>query len=389
MRPQRLAFLSQRRQRFGLIIYALVAAVLVTMGLFWESMSIPALYWFPNGNLLVVIDPGNTSRLPLSTLLTLDNNNSTIMEAIQGLLDFAIIGAPKTGTTYLLRRFALHPELKGPSKEVNLLRFGKVAEFVAFMYNDLPAGDNYKRYYKHPTDSYMPRALESYRTYFPKTKMIIGLRHPILLFESFYNYRVQTNVTMPPADSPLLIGKCSQAVHKVCTDAVRFHCQLALLGKVNITSGNRHHERYFSSSGCLEEILRSNKYEYTPNPVFLYEGNQLFDDTNPQRRDTLRVDLNRFLDLKYDFPDSLKVNKTHHYNRKKETSLLINICQDRYKELRSVLMTISRDASLWIRTHFLTSNDVTVSSREYFESLMEKWMIDPCLERNNGQKAVM
>jgi hypothetical protein len=57
---------------------------------------------------------------------------------------------------------------------------------------------------------------------------------------------------------------------------------------------------------------------------------------------------------------------------------IIDICDERYGLVRAELMKNAIAASRWIREYFLESPDVTVSSPEYFRSLLEGWMTDPC-----------
>ena len=56
------------------------------------------------------------------------------------------------------------------------------------LYKDMPPGDII-RAIKCPRDLEVPLALQNYQTYFPKTDFMVGLRHPVEWFESFYNFR--------------------------------------------------------------------------------------------------------------------------------------------------------------------------------------------------------
>jgi hypothetical protein len=58
--------------------------------------------------------------------------------------------------------------------------------------------------------------------------------------------------------------------------------------------------------------------------------------------------------------------------------LKINICDSNYTELRNILLDMARPASVWIRKYFIESEDVVVSSKEYFKEIIETWMHDPC-----------
>lgn len=56
------------------------------------------------------------------------------------------------------------------------------------LYKDMPPGDMI-RAIKCPRDLEVPLALQNYQKYFPKTDFMVGLRHPVEWFESFYNFR--------------------------------------------------------------------------------------------------------------------------------------------------------------------------------------------------------
>jgi hypothetical protein len=46
--------------------------------------------------------------------------------------------------------------------------------------------------------------------------------------------------------------------------------------------------------------------------------------------------------------------------------------------VREELMVLARQSSWWIRKVFLNSPTVFVSSRDYFETILQGWMKDPC-----------
>jgi hypothetical protein len=58
----------------------------------------------------------------------------------------------------------------------------------------------------------------------------------------------------------------------------------------------------------------------------------------------------------------------------------VDLCNNEYLPVRSELMRISGNASIWFRKYFLKSEDVFTSSREYLVKLLDDWMIDPCSE---------
>ena len=73
-----------------------------------------------------------------------------------------------------------HPEIKMPYYEVHHLQNHEVGSLVKELY-DLPEGD-YLRGYKAPRELNMDReyVMEYYRKYWPNTKLIVGVRHPVL-----------------------------------------------------------------------------------------------------------------------------------------------------------------------------------------------------------------
>jgi hypothetical protein len=74
------------------------------------------------------------------------------------------------------------------------------------LYRDLPYDDKntdkktnkkemqwYRRGYKGPSDVTQPHVIDYFRNYFPHTKLIVGLRHPIRFFESLCKYATTTS----------------------------------------------------------------------------------------------------------------------------------------------------------------------------------------------------
>jgi hypothetical protein len=296
---------------------------------------------------------------PLNTLIgDLDKN---ITGDVRFLLDFAIVGHPKTATTFTMKWLASHHEIQMYDHEINSLRRGKPAELVSQLYA-LPAGSKYKRGYKAPSDIFSIEALNSIAAYWPDCKLVVGLRHPVTWFESIYNYRVRKGSTMPPADS--LIGMCSKGSQGVCTDNANFHNHLNLLRKTNQTTPEE--------KKLLTPLPSRVPFRPLHNQVFLYERSQLGDE-DEARSYKYRRDFGNFLGLKHDELPTI-VNKEGTKNHK----FVLDICEDRYRPLRRALMDIAKPASEWIRTYFMQSPEVVVSSPEFFNELLLEWMEDPC-----------
>jgi hypothetical protein len=77
--------------------------------------------------------------------------NTTITQDVQFLLDFAIAGHPKTGTSTIMRLLASYPDIAMHTLEIRSLRKGKQAEFIHRMY-ELPHSHQYKQGYKAPNE---------------------------------------------------------------------------------------------------------------------------------------------------------------------------------------------------------------------------------------------
>jgi hypothetical protein len=225
-------------------------------------------------------------RPHLSSFLDIDYANAKISANVEEFLDFAIIGHPKTATTYMMEWLAMQPEVQMYTEEIHFLQMGRPAEFVKHMY-ELPAGKQFKRGYKAPRDIVNVQVLDFFAHHWPRAQLIVGLRHPVLWLESFYNFRIRHNISLPPADSPLLIGRCREGTHGVCTDEAQFHYHLALLGKVNMTAA---HKLDFFHQDYIRRRIENRPRKFVPNKVFLYEINQLHDD-NEERYRKFRHDL--------------------------------------------------------------------------------------------------
>jgi hypothetical protein len=138
------------------------------------------------------------------------SSSSSVLTAAQFLLDFAIIGNGKCGTSSLQLWLSRHPEIECPEQEILDLSLKETTkEFITRLYYEFPdkgitapntinkdnddnnnnsSSNNHtsverKGGYKSPADIRVPRAIRALATYFPKTVLIIGIRHPVLWFE--------------------------------------------------------------------------------------------------------------------------------------------------------------------------------------------------------------
>lgn len=115
-------------------------------------------------------------RPPLDTLV----QGYNVTGNASWLLNFAIVGFPKCGTSTLMFHLETHPEVQIFKDERCDVAFNKQARLVTDLYQDFPAGD-FVRGTKCPMDLESTQlGLRNYETYFPQTDFIVGIRHPVL-----------------------------------------------------------------------------------------------------------------------------------------------------------------------------------------------------------------
>jgi len=305
-------------------------------------------------------------RPPLQALV--DEQRSEVIGDVQFLLDFAIVGHSKTGTTAQMNWLAdRDDEIRMYHHEIHSLKNGKPAELVSLLYA-LPAGGaaagQYKYGYKSPNDILSGEAMGSIRQYWPATKLIVGVRHPVKWFESYYNFNARQGHELPPAET--MVGD-------KLSPKMKYHEHLARLGKTALAG-----ESEWDLLGDLKRTLGGSRPTEMPNQVFVYEVSQPFDH-NRSRAETYSADLSNFLGMSEPLEpivprESSKASRNYHY--------AIDICDSKFDALRGELMEVSRNASKWLSEYFLDLPDVTVSQRDRFENeLLASWQSDPCDEQ--------
>ncbi|KAL3900467.1 MAG: hypothetical protein SGARI_006235, partial [Bacillariaceae sp.] len=230
--------------------------------------------------------------------------------------------------------------------------------------------------------------LKFYRSTCPQTKHIILIRHPVLWFESFYNYRKlggDTWAFKDPNPNNLVGPVCSGKSGYVCDYNGAFHFWMARMGKTPMAKDSGELDLLAEYLVPLHDQIQGHRVQddsiVFPNPVFLIETSQL-SDPDPQRRQQLQKDVQQYLGLQTPLGEIPHSNSGAALKeRKKKREDLIDICETQYAGIHDRMMEISRNASMWFRDYFLQSPEVVTSSRNHLESLLEKWMEDPCLER--------
>lgn len=330
-------------------------------------------------------------------------------EFIQSLLDFAVVGFGKCGTTTLLRWLSRHPQVRCLPDENWELMKGRPDDLARWLYQELPADPiysssplpvnpyrRYRRCYKCPADVTQPHVVGYLRLYWPRTKLVVSIRHPVRWFQSLYNFRIQSNETMPPPNR--LVGPCKRGMKHGCTERGNFAYHLIRLGKHQQHSASNDSDtkrvRAYQPTDLETRIVsryRTLQYDisavpYTPNPVFLLDVEQLA-DTNATRLDAFREDLAEFLGLD---ADSLPRQVPHHSPRGMRTysnetqreidSRKIDVCDDEHERARNELMRLSKQTAEWmLESGFLDAPGVHVTNRDHFESILrDQYMVDPC-----------
>jgi len=329
---------------------------------------------------------------PLSELVVGDE----IRGNVEWMVDFAIIGNPKCGTTFLMHWLARSHDTYVHNGEVCSLSRDRPSELATMYYDKVSHngrmaftehGHRIKGGLKCPKEISTEKGLDHWSNYFPETKFIVTTRHPVSWFQSFYNYHAYGQYPKPVPHPKELIGACYDGSEYLCTD----HCGTERPGNTKICTNRANFHHSLSRLGKTpmdtpEEMrLLNHGMSIVPQKgkVFLMEISQLFPDHESSLN--LREDISDFLDLKYDLhqlhPRHGTGTQNHEYTDNERKKAFVDICDDEYAPVREILVEQGKDAAEWIRNYFLKSEDVVVSSRQEFLKLLDKWGEDPCLEK--------
>jgi hypothetical protein len=282
-----------------------------------------------------------------------------ITENVNWLLDFAIVGFPKAGTSTLMLYLQKQKAIFMFDQERCEMGYNQHVPLLADLYKHYQ-GPQLKMGIKCPRDLEVDLAMKNYATFFPTTKFIIGLRHPVLWFQSFYNFRITNDYPMPPPQQ--LIGRCKRAHQGVCTFRANF-------------------------SNHLQQIEPFRK-------VFVYHVDQLQEkdddgrstqsNYNITRATRFRRDLQTFLELSEPLDDPMMWVQpgrppSSPQRAQELKQLKINICDHQHNELRRILLTQASHSASWMQTVWFQQHmNIHVSSPGYFHQLLNTWHVDPC-----------
>eukprot|EP00521_Asterionellopsis_glacialis_P008979 CAMPEP_0195286080 /NCGR_PEP_ID=MMETSP0707-20130614/3672_1 /TAXON_ID=33640 /ORGANISM="Asterionellopsis glacialis, Strain CCMP134" /LENGTH=439 /DNA_ID=CAMNT_0040345673 /DNA_START=210 /DNA_END=1529 /DNA_ORIENTATION=+ len=302
------------------------------------------------------------------------------------ILDFVIAGFPKCGTTSMeanLGYLAPMPiaDVCTPAPQTVYYAYQNwPTEFPASNHNSTNA-TKILRGSKCPA---FIHAMREWSHYLPRTKIIVGIRHPLLWFQSFWNMQT-TNFPSVYRDPYSLVSSntpCGQKSGKpnfkdcphnqlFCLCRSRFHVTLARLGKTNLTSEERlwlaPHD-YDGGANLQQDNLQ--------NRIFLYEQTTLNDDE-------VWTTLADYLQYDGTIPHDL-VKTTRGRSQTPKLTNKINICDAQYDELRKLFMPYAYEMSQWICNYFVPSDinvehgHVVVANRDKFCSIVQNYQHDPC-----------
>lgn len=293
-------------------------------------------------------------------------------------LDFIVAGFPHCGSSSMMKLLDSHNETvfldDGETEEYKLRVFYE-KYIVDQLFQDL------KPYRKSPKKTGIrwddiltvgANSIDMINQPVPAdeaAKIVIGVRHPILWFESYYNDLVYSSFNETHrAPNPYILAEGPEKMwDNLYTSHARYDLDLMKLGKVTVESS---------------DFLKLDVVLSTPSKVFIYEKYQL-EDTEKGRSDKFLKELEEFLELTNPL-EALPLPEV-----KNETFAgKINICHPDWNDLRTKLRSHAQTSQKFIVKRFLTSNDVAIGNRNHFMKLLDSYRLDPCAppKKKKGKK---
>ena len=309
-----------------------------------------------------------------------DSDDDSDLDIVQYVYDFVTVGFPGSGGAILEQGFALHNEtLMASEDQCDIVSQSKSDEVVAKQLDTTLDGlvnqDRGAKYsFKCPTAIFSCNTISRLEKHSPDAKLILGLRHPIMMLESLYNARVaqvhehHLYQKIPTFDEAIVANTAWKDVSLVST---RFEIFLLQFGKTALSAEDMKILVDEEPTAGYHLAIRPNKFS-----IFLYSYEQLR-DADPERSAAFRGELGLYLNL-----SSPLLYSNNNDPIEKKTAVVyaetINICGDQYTELRRSLLPQASHTAKWIRERFLASSDVVTANTEHFLTTLEKWSVDPC-----------
>uniref|UniRef100_A0A7S3Q227 Sulfotransferase domain-containing protein n=1 Tax=Chaetoceros debilis TaxID=122233 RepID=A0A7S3Q227_9STRA len=315
------------------------------------------------------------------------------------ILDFLVAGFPKTGTTTLVANLGHVAPV--PARDIC---HGNLPKIVKNAYGNWPrifGKDKPLTGFKCP--QYMNRGdwLVDLSEKMPRTKLIVGIRHPILWFASFYSQMTNNWGKINPMD---LTRPCSKEEkcqygcpegQRNCIYRGRFHLALASLGKTKMT--NR--ERLILAMNDADGGNAVENYNIS-NSIFLYEQTTLNDDyvweELAEYLNVAEIPHSRYASS-HGKADKFKKRKEHQAEMKSgssrnskstmtKNSTLVreDFCSDKYDKIRAKMMPIAYEVAVWMQDYFIplardeSRTDVVIPKPDVMYDIVETYKKDPC-----------
>ncbi len=264
------------------------------------------------------------------------------------------------------------------------------------IYLELPMGAEYLRAYKSPSDIDNQLVVKRYREHYPHTKLVVGMRHPVLWFQSMYNFRIAKGFNFELTPDQFDPSCSAKGQHNLCIDRTNYHYLLARFGKTpgthaelmtSFTSAQRSNlmkDGFLETEHVFDTLPPPPAFVYTPNPIFVYDVEQLADN-NATRTTLFRKDVEQYLGLQHDIRRHIpqivpgKIGQGVSEKKMKERdSKKIDICSREWSKTRKDLVAVGRKVHRWFLDYFIDSPDVRVSNPEFLLQILETYGSDPC-----------
>ena len=119
-----------------------------------------------------VINKMDFQNIQLSDLI--DPKTNKLKVTVSDVIDFAIIGNPKTGTTFMKNWVRNHPDILCPPREMGEMKTGP-GKSIKLMIDLIEQKTPPKKLgYKCPSEMYKLESLTNLRDYFPRTNLVVG-----------------------------------------------------------------------------------------------------------------------------------------------------------------------------------------------------------------------
>lgn len=339
------------------------------------------------------------------------------------ILDFAIVGFAKCGTTGMMRTLAAVTTMPSAQDICTPVRstihysyINWANEFGNGVYkftDEKPLKGSKCPYWIEGSD------LNDFGRILPKTNLIVGIRHPVLFFQSFVNqlrFRSSKSVALEDFVHQKALSPGGPDNHQcgkdqlLCAARARFYLSLARLGKTPLGRAERDllaAELYQAKrrGGDASPTLRDfpipedtgdGKFG-VPNKVFLFDSSQ-------GKGEYLYQELARFVEIDRDrlprveqvysttwsganataaFDKNLTTTTGDATTTKKSVGdFAFDICLPKFEYIRKEILPMAHTLGRWLLDYFIPAShqrdDVTIANYTAFINLVQAYLEDPC-----------